>query len=633
MPPANCTTPARCKEIPALVCLGHMENDFAQRRDSNFFALSTLFLSALVILALTFSLAGLFYAIAITASFGAAAFVAFLRWKKQSSFKIRSLLPSRQVLLILGLSLLFAIFISKTSEPTVFTGRDQGSIATAAISLAQNHSWQTRSAVSDVFFQIYGPGKALNFPGYYYTAEGALLTQFPLPYITYLALFYGTLGMGGFAVANGLLLVFSALSFFLATRSFLGAKYAYLAVAFLFSLLPFSWFFKFTLTETMAFALLWSSLALAADILKNGARKLSLSAFLSSLAVLALTRIEGAAFGAMLLLAVLHKKENRAYLKEKMGTALLVMLPFAALFLVFYIAKDIYFFREVFKGFFNSWLPSPSGEAQNIFRSSLMEPAAYITQVHLRYGTLPFFLLGALGIISALCKRKYGLLLPVLATLPAFLYFIDSHISSDHPWMLRRFMFALLPAFVYASALLLKLWEQRSTRHALGRPLTVLVAAGLIAQALVATVKILPGTENEGLLTEIAALAQNFSPKDLVLVDRDASGDGWSMLSGPFKEIYGLNAAYFFNSNDLERLDTSAFDNIYLITPRTNATRWKALLGDRIVKEKPYSLEVSRLEVDPKAQKKVTVSLPRKHAQKIEGYVLEIQGRYEGNDL
>lgn len=63
-----------------------------------------------------------------------------------------------------GISLLAVIIVSQT-EPTVFTGRDQGSIALAAIELARGHELAFRNAASDAFFGIYGPGRALNFPG------------------------------------------------------------------------------------------------------------------------------------------------------------------------------------------------------------------------------------------------------------------------------------------------------------------------------------------------------------------------------------------------------------------------------------------------------------------------------------
>lgn len=602
-----------------------MENESAKRRDWNFFALSALFLSVLIISALVFSLAGFFYGELIWGAALAAGAGALFVWKKRKGASFLILAPSWQTASVLFFALLAAIYIGKTSEPTVFTGRDQGSLATAAISLAENHKLTERSTVSDKFFAIYGPGKALNFPGYYYTKSGELITQFPLPYVIYLALFYSVLGIKGLAFANGALLMLSALAFFLAVRSFLGARYALLALAFLFSLLPFSWFFKFTLTETLAFALLWSAVALAAAILSGGARKLTSWALLAAIAALALTRIEGAAFGAMLLFAVFRKKENRAFLKSEMGRPLFVLAPLALIFLLFYVAADIHFFREVLKGFLNSWTSSGNSGASNIFRSSLMEPAAYISQVYVRYGMMAFFVLGSLGIISALCKRKVYLLLPVFAVAPAFIYFIDSHISSDHPWMLRRFMFALLPAFVYASAMLLWLWERRHGRHVLSRPFTALIATLLILQSLGATAKLLPHTENKNLLRQTGDLAQKFSPNDLVLVDRDASGDGWSMLSGPLKEIYGLSAAYFFNSSDLAKLDTSSFEKIYLIAPKTAAARWKALLGDRIASEQPYSLETSRLQIDPGAQKKITVTIPRSHTEKTDGYIFEIR--------
>ena len=97
------------------------------------------------------------------------------------------------------------ILISLFTTPTIFTGRDQGSISEAAAHLAQNHQITFTTSASEEFFRLYGPGKAENFPGFYYTDDGKLSTQFPLPYTAWLAMLYGVFGVTGFVFANALL--------------------------------------------------------------------------------------------------------------------------------------------------------------------------------------------------------------------------------------------------------------------------------------------------------------------------------------------------------------------------------------------------------------------------------------------
>ena len=110
-----------------------------------------------------------------------------------------------QLFFISLISLLFIIFLSFSTEPTVFSGRDQGSFSEAAVRLSQNHQLEFETLVSQEFFKIYGQGTALNFPGFSYTADGKLITHFSIGYIAWLAVFYSLFGLSGLAIANGVL--------------------------------------------------------------------------------------------------------------------------------------------------------------------------------------------------------------------------------------------------------------------------------------------------------------------------------------------------------------------------------------------------------------------------------------------
>ena len=51
----------------------------------------------------------------------------------------------------------------------------------------------------------------------------------------------------------------------------------------------------------------------------------------------------------------------------------------------------------------------------------------------------------------------------------------------------------------------------------------------------------------DGLNAEIEKLSQKFNSDDLVLVDRTATGSGFSLASEPLRTIYGKQAVYFFS--------------------------------------------------------------------------------------
>ncbi len=153
------------------------------------------------VIALVAGICGIFYAIPI-----------FLVWATTLALctvigAITWTLPSRDFALPVLSALLFALIIATVTVPTVFDGRDQGSLADAAIRLATTHTLVDHTPESDMFFALYGRGQALHFPGYFYAPDGALVTQFPLPYTTFLAGWYGIFGMTGLIIANALLLI------------------------------------------------------------------------------------------------------------------------------------------------------------------------------------------------------------------------------------------------------------------------------------------------------------------------------------------------------------------------------------------------------------------------------------------
>ena len=70
--------------------------------------------------------------------------------------------------LVVLISLFASLAACHFATPTIFGGRDQGSIGTAAIYLSQNHNLKIDIPVAHDLFQKYGAGKSLNFPGFDY---------------------------------------------------------------------------------------------------------------------------------------------------------------------------------------------------------------------------------------------------------------------------------------------------------------------------------------------------------------------------------------------------------------------------------------------------------------------------------
>ena len=136
-------------------------------------------------------------------------------------------------------------------------------------------------------------------------------------------------------------------------------------------------------------------------------------------------------------------------------------------------------------------------------------------------------------------------------------------------------------------------------------------------------VRYFPFSENENLLKQTKSISQNFENDALVLVDKSTSGDGFSMLSGPMNFLYGKNTVYFFNIEDLGKIDRNKFSKIYLVTSDQNAIPYSARIGsDRIISSKNYSIETKRLFTSGEKQ---DLNLPEKMDVRVSGKILEIE--------
>jgi hypothetical protein len=520
-------------------------------------------------------------------------------------------------IILLAIVTLFSLF----STPTVFSGRDQGAISEAAVRLVQNHTLEFSTPASTEFFKIYGPGRALNFPGFYYTSQGNLVTQFPLVYIAWLALFYALFGVTGFIVANAILLFIFFLSFYLLARMFLKVFPSLATLFFTATSFVFMWFLKFTLSENMALPLLWVSILTLMLFLKN-TRKLYFAVFISSLTLLFFTRIEGIAFLAVsILILFLHKHARKHLIKKPLIRIILPIGIFLAVFIA-NIIKDFNFYREIAKALFSEISKNP--QANNLSSlSNLSSSVFYFEKIFYLYGLLGFFIIGAIGVGFYFYKKDIYKLLPFFIVSPTLIYFFSSQISPDHPWLLRRFMFSLLPAAIlYCGLLLGHKFEKKSSPVWLAA--SGIIAFVLLAGNLPAFSRYLFFSENKDLLKQTGTFSSNFSSNSLILIDREAAADGWNMISGPMSFLYGKNAVYFFNPQDLEKLQLDKFSNVYLVVSNSQLSRYfSSPIGNRLMTFGSYNFVSLKLNVQQGSLREI-ISLPAKEKISVSGKVFKI---------
>lgn len=547
------------------------------------FTLFGLFWIGLGWLGLILTLFGIFYAPILAVYFFAAGsallFVLGRSW--------RTLRISRSFWTVLLFSLLAIGIFSYYSTPSIFSGRDQGSLSEAAIRLTQNHQLKFSSLASQEFFQIYGPGKALNFPGFNYTTDGQLITQFPLGYIAWLASFYAFLGLGGLVAANGVTLLLFILSFYLIARQYLRTSSALLAWGALLSTFVFSWFFKFTLSENLAWMLIWFGLY-EFILFSRSASRFHLSAFLLSFSLLIFARVEALSFLLMAALIIFRQqRQQKNILATVFDKKIIGLLGGIVALYVINLIVNLQFFITLAKGALKPFLSL----GRDLAATGGLSMFLYVLRIFSTYALLSFLVFGLIGVFFFLKNKKYTWLVPFALVLPAFFYLLQPSISTDHPWMLRRFVFAVIPVTIlYAFWFLDHFLKKRASFY--------IIAAFLILTNLLIAFPFLTFAPAQKLLPQVREISQNFTASDLVLVDRDATGDGWTMLTGPLSFLMDKQAVYFFNPKDLAKINREKFSNIYFIIPDNSLAFYEeAGLLTRLTPVKDYTLETNALEL------------------------------------
>ena len=527
--------------------------------NQRFFSIFGLVFIGLGWLAFLLALAGIFYSwiLGIILILGSA-FIVYVAILNKKNLKLKW-----DILVVILTALGIIIIFSNFTVPTVFSGRDQGSFSNAAIGLAKNHSLKSSFPAEQEFFKIYGQGVALNFPGFNYDSTGNLVPSFFLGYIVWLAIFFSIFGLKGLVIANGVSFFIFLLSFYFLAKNYL-KKYRALAAFFLIiTSFIFSWFFKFTLSENLALALIWFGLLQFIWFLRKN-DKLFLVSFLASFGLLLFVRIEGVAFLIMALIAFYFLGKNKKLPSRK--NLLKYILIFLILVLIFFAVsfsanKPAYI--AIAKGFLNSFNFSQNSSGTGSGILGFIKENIYLLQIFTLYAILIYFVFGLIGLIYFFKKRKFEILIPLFILSPAFIYLINPSVTPDHPWMLRRYVFATVPISILYTTLFLNHFLKKRFGF-------YLLFSVLLLSNLIVFVPNLNLKENDTLLPQVEKISQNFQDNDLVLIDRGVTGDPWAMISGPMNVLLGKQSVYFFNPNDLDKIDRSKFNNIYLIVPNEN---------------------------------------------------------------
>jgi hypothetical protein len=510
-------------------------------------------------------------------------FFVYLVLDKKLDFEI-----SRHFLAIFLVSICLAILFSRFFVPTIFSGRDQGTYSETAIRLTQNHSPEFSSTASKELFKIYGPGEALNYPGFDYKTNGNLTTHFLLGYSVWLAIFYSFFSLNGFAIANAVSFVIFLIYFYLLANFYLGKNKSLIAFAMVITSFIFSWFFKFTLSENLALAIIFFGIYQFVLFLKNS-EKIYLFASLFSFFVLLFVKIEALAF-LVVLFSIFYFKfgKNKKTLKSIFNKNFVSVSTVLLIIYLWNFISNISYYKIFAKGFLHSF--SGLGSASDV-PVGFFTGIFYTMKIFSIYGLLAYVIIAVIGLLYCLKLKKYEILIPFFVLIPSFIYIVQPSISSDHPWMLRRFLFSIIPICILYTVIFLNYSLKRKS-------LFYLFSFLLIAANIAVSIPYIFSEENKGLLEQVQPISRSFSEKDLVFVDQKATGDGFLMMTGPMSFLYNKQAVYFINPSDVEKIDRSKFSNIYFIIPDDNLGLYeKSGLISTLRPVKDYQIETSRFDI------------------------------------
>ena len=516
-------------------------------------------------LAILFSAIGLFYTGTLVLSIIASlVFTIYFNPRITHSLSQKT---DKSIYFIALISLLISLATCYFATPTIFGGRDQGAIASAAIELSKNHALEIESPIAQDLFQKYGPGRALNFPGFDYTIGGDLISRFPVGYTAYLASAYGLAGLKGIQYANFVPLFLFLVIFWIILKECFSNKIALLGFFLAVTFFPFLWFAKYALTEIYMLFLVWAGIYFLIKfrdhIQAGGSTSIReveppfLYLALAAFGLSALTRIEGIIFFflALAYTLLLEKRKTIAFPKNFKKYLFASTLALFGL----YVYLNFPVLTDSLKNLARAFLGDPTKESRP---SAELYP--YLARIFVSYNVIAYLALGFAGILWLLKNFKKNWTKPeflvLFLTFPAFFYLLTPQITLDDPWLLRRFVFAVFPALIFFSIYFL----QKFFYHKMFLYLTLVI---LIAANCVVTWRFFTISENKELLPQIERISERFGPNDLILVDRLTTGSGFSLMSEPLRTIYGKNAVYFFNAKDLQFIDQDRYENIYLLTP------------------------------------------------------------------
>jgi len=354
----------------------------------------------------------------------------------------------------------------------------------------------------------------------------------PPAYTVWLATQRNFFGIQGLLHSNLILIILGFASFFLVSSCLGGNKIGFIATVLFSSSMPFLWFSRETMTENLAFFLLWIIILFLLFTLKTKNYIYLIIVFICSW-LFALTRLEGFLLQFILLLIIPFTLLFLRFTSRK--NILYITFLF---FLV--VISNVIFARNTSASFLVQVIPSveynlkrdistlfPKATTQNI--PSYTAPIRTEKKITL-YNKMPIFfalmlakynfllvifsifLLASLFLIQRKkhTQTKFYYLLILIVLIPELYKLISPGVTIDEPWLYRRYIYALLPFGYISLCLFLK--------QCVDKKFLILILSAFLLVNIALSSNIITLKNNWMLIDKLNEITKDISQNDFVII-------------------------------------------------------------------------------------------------------------------
>ncbi len=438
-------------------------------------------------------------------------------------------LPRISIQVIVIIILICSIGILFPHE--TFGGRDEGSYSNIAVMLSKNNNLLFPQHIRSVIINYIGED-----------VQKVVTVTTPAYYV-WLAIQNVLLGLQWMLRSNVVLISLGLCSLFLVALSISKKSLGFITVVLYVSSMPFLWFFRETMSENLAFFLLWTSIAFLFIFFKTK-RWTYLIGLILGTWLFSFTRLEGVLiqFTTFLVFSTALLITEIFSLKKKLLIILVYFIVISSFLLISNpfgkgsnLSVNIVHVSTLLKRSIpTNLITETKTENKNTNSKNITLEKRFtiffilmLTKYNLVLILFSIFLIMPQIFfdkkISKTNKVYFVCLLLILS--PEFYKFINLSVTLEQPWLYRRYVYALLPmGYLSFSILFNKL---------VSRKLLTLFVAILFIINIVLSSKIITLKNNWSITEKIEKLTKNIAPKDDFIVIKD-----WTILNNYYPISY-----------------------------------------------------------------------------------------------